>query len=152
MTEDSVMSRERLPLCLAFLLFGVPGLAAPPDAHVGAVQTSSSTLSIHLQWEGAQPLPAGALIACRARVVPLAAPDAAATMQPLDTAIQVPGSAGQCALEIPLTWRGGASPAAVTVLYQMDAISAEGRVSRTGSRTIGVPTVAAAGLQLTVRL
>ncbi|HTX76025.1 MAG TPA: hypothetical protein VMD29_07460 [Terracidiphilus sp.] len=146
------MSLKRVPVCLVLLLSGVPGLAAPPDTHVAAVPAGNDTVSIHLQWDGATPLPAGALIACRARVVPLAPQGGSAAVQPAEASVQAPGSAGQCALEIPLMWRGGASPASVTLIYQMDVASAAGRVARTGSQTISVAAGSGTGPQLSIRM
>jgi hypothetical protein len=147
------MSRIRVPVLLAYLSMAIPAMAAPPNTHAAAAAgPASGVLSVRLQWDGALPLPAGTLVACRARVVPLLQRGASANLQPAEASVQVPGSAGQCALEIPLAWRGSGAPAAVTVVYEMDAISVAGRVARSGSQTVGIPAVTVAPLQLTIRM
>ncbi|HWE86007.1 MAG TPA: hypothetical protein VG267_13765 [Terracidiphilus sp.] len=148
------MSRTRVSVLLACLSMAIPAMAAPADsdAQAAVVAAASGTLSVRLHWDGALPLPAGALIACRARVVPLMPPGASANLQPAEASVQVPGSAGQCALEIPLAWRGWTGPAAVTVVYEMDAASAEGKIARTGSQIVLVSAATGGGLRLTRRM
>lgn len=145
------MSRIRVPVLLACLSMAIAAMAAPPNTHAaGASGPAGGVLSVRLQWDGALPLPAGTLVACRARVVRLLQPGASANLQPAEASVQVPGSAGQCALEIPLAWRGGGAPTAVAIVYEMDTISAAGKVARTGSQTLRVP--GDAPLQLAIRM
>ena len=124
------MSR-RIPLCFACLLVAVPAWAAPPD---GAVPGAGGSTSIILRWNA--PMPSGALIACRARVVPLG-PGAMA--QPAEASVVVPGGGAQCALEIPVTWQGSAPPSTITVIYELDARSATGTMTRAGVQTVVLP-------------
>lgn len=142
------MSR-RIPLCFACLLVAVPAWAAPPDGTAPRTAAlASGAASLTLRWD-VTPMPAGSLVACRARVVPLG-PGAIA--QPAEASVVVPGGGAQCALEIPLAWQGGAPPAAVMVIYEMDAQSAAGIVERTGAQTILLPHAAGARLQLTIHM
>ncbi len=137
------MSR-RIPLCFACLLVAVPAWAAPPD---GVVPGTGGSSSLILRWNA--PMPDGALIACRARVIPLGQ---GAIAQPAEASVVVLGGGAQCALEIPLAWQGSAPPAAVTVIYEMDARSAAGMVVRTGAQTVVLPRATGARLQLTIRM
>ena len=124
------MSR-RILFCLVCVLIAFPGLAMLPDPLAPA-----NAVLLRLHWVGATQLPAGAQIACRARVVPL---EPGAKVEPAETSVVVPGGGGQCALEIPLAWQGGI-PGAVAVVYEMDLVSGAGVVARrTGSQVVAFP-------------
>lgn len=146
------MSLERIPLCLAVLLFGVSGLAAAPETPGVPAPAANGRLSIRLHWDGALPVPARALVACRARVIPLAPAGGPVIAHPAEVSLLVPGSAGQCALEIPLAWRGEGAPVQFTVLYQMEAITPAGKMVRSGSQTIGISAAPGSGTQLTIQI
>jgi len=140
------MSR-RIPLCLAGFFVAFPAWAAPPGGDVpanGAI--AADALQLTMQWNEAAQMPAGVLMTCRARVVPVGP---GANAEPAETSAVFRGAGAQCALEIPLAWHGSA-PAAVEVIYEMDAISAGGTVARTGTLTVPVPHMTGTRLQVTV--
>lgn len=130
------MSR-RIPVIFASLLFVVPAVALPADSAAPSnAAPAAAMLSLKLEWNGAAPLPAGVLIACRARITPLSPHGADA--QATEALVEVPGRDGQCALEIPLAWRGGAIPVNASVTYEVGIVTVSGTIPfRTGSRTIG---------------
>lgn len=126
---------HRILLGMACLLVAVAAWAATPEGNnAGSGTISAAGNSLTLRWRA--PVGAGALIACRARVVPLG-PGASA--RAYDASVVVPGGAEQCALEIPLDWRGSAPPASINVIYELDVRSASGTVARTGVQTIVLP-------------
>jgi hypothetical protein len=139
----------RIPVLLAGWLIGLSALAAPPRPPAPARGApSSGVLSIRLRWNASAPLPAGDLIACRARVVPVS--PSGVRQQGVEASVQMPGSGEQCALEIPLGWQGSATPVAAEIRYEMDLVNAAGRAARIGSQTIEIPRNAGARLQLTI--
>lgn len=137
-----------IPVLLACWFAGLTAVAAPPESAAPAHAPSSRVLSLRLQWKSSAPLPAGDLLACRARVVPVA--PSGARRQGVEASVQMPGSGEQCALEIPLAWQGSAAPVAAEVRYEIDLVNASGRAARIGSETIAIPRNAGARLQLTI--
>ena len=122
------MSR-RILMFLACLCLPAMGVAGPPDGSgAGGLAPGGKTISLLLHWDGASPMPSGALLACRARVMPISG--AGPGGQPGESLVVVPGGGRQCAMEIPLAWQGSATPAAVTVIYEMDEVAAGATVAR----------------------
>ncbi|MFZ0393621.1 MAG: hypothetical protein WCF17_20215 [Terracidiphilus sp.] len=144
------MSR-RFPIFLACLSIAVSAAAAPLDIPApGAAARGGGILLLRLQWDGGTPMPAGVLISCRARVLPLSP---GGSWQPAEAWVVASGPGRQCALEIPLAWQGSAAPAAVEVIYELDAVSAGRTVARrTGSITAAVPAANDVPLRLTISM
>jgi len=138
---------HRIPICVAFFLIAVPVWAAPPDREASAsCATAQGLVVLNLRWAGPVPLAAGDVLTCRARIVPLMR---GAQGRTGEVSVVVPGPAGGCALEVPLVWRDGVAPGEVTLVYQMDAVTAEGSLERkTGTLRAG----AAAALRLTIMM
>ncbi|WP_058189126.1 hypothetical protein [Terracidiphilus gabretensis] len=116
----------------AIVLCGVLAAAAQPDpgssnttdssVNAGSAMTSVYALTFHPE---AGALPAGAVYVCRARIMPStnAAPPANGS-----------GNQSGCALELPFAWQANRPQPAATLSYEVNAVSADGRVLRSVAR------------------
>ena len=96
--------------------------AAAPGADAGSALVGVYVLTFHP--EVSRPLPPGAMVVCRARILPgvNAAPQAA-----MGTA---GGNQSGCALEIPFVWAANRPQPVAMLGYEVDEIGADGRVLR----------------------
>jgi hypothetical protein len=123
---------------VAILLHGLlmacaPGTGAGTDA--GSAQTGVYRIAFHPQ-AGAL-LPPGATFVCRVRIMP-------GINAAQSTTGAAAGNKSGCATELPFVWMANHSQPAATLSYEVDTISADGRVLRSVIREdVALPNASA---------
>jgi hypothetical protein len=111
----------------AIVLCGVLAAATQPGLSGSSADASGTAASVYAVafHPEAGALPHGEMYVCRARIMP-----GANAAQPAMGA----GNAAGCALEVPFVWAANHSQPAATLSYEVDAVSADGRVLRSVAR------------------
>lgn len=111
----------------------------------------SGAYSLTFNVRFASPVPTGATIQCKARIVPgLSAFDrlrgASAPVQTASGKAQASGSRATCTVEVPFSWMVGDSRNGVALAYEVDEVSA-GAAPVRAQQEIGAPYPAAGARQ-----
>lgn len=120
-------------LCAALLAPGA-ALAAVPERPSTPLEVSG-VYTVHFNLNIASTLPAGAVIVCKAWIVPnlqglpsLGQPNAAPVQAAAGVAI-VSGSTATCAVEIPFSWTVRNSQGGIALSYEIEDRDASGSLS-----------------------
>ncbi len=139
-------------LGLGFLALAAAAWAGPADDSHGSAPpaVASGVYSVNFRVSSATPVPGGATLTCKAKVVPSIPGAPARNTQPV---IGVATPSG-CALEIPYAWSVNQAQAVASLNYEIDAISTAGVVVRSsGPQAVSVaapPPGGAAQVNLSV--
>lgn len=120
------------------------GTTGPAGAGSGAANADtdgalSGIYTISFHPEVSRQLPPGAMLVCRARVLP-----AVNGVQPGAGFGRAPGNQSGCALEVPFVWAANRPQPAATLSYEVDEVGADGRLLRAVTRNgVALPEAAA---------
>lgn len=123
------MTTLRIPLYLGIVAFAAAAWAGPADEPRVSPPpaTASGVYSVTFHVTAGTPVPTGATLRCRAKVVPSLPGAPPTNTQP---AVGV-GSPAGCALEIPYSWTTDQARGVAALNYEIQAVSSSGAVVRT---------------------
>jgi hypothetical protein len=114
---------------VALLLHGLlvagaqPGASGPGVTNTDMDGAVTGVYALSFHPEVSRPLPPGAMVVCRARILP----GVNAVQPAMGTA---GGNQSGCALEIPFAWAANRPRPVATLGYEVDEIGSDGRVLR----------------------
>jgi hypothetical protein len=128
------MRRAHIALfALFFLIVAVAAWATPPPEHRGVPVAVSGVYSVTFNLTIASTLPSGAVITCKAQIVPaqslLQSQSQQGAVTPIESAAgiaTVTGSTATCPVEIPFTWTLASAKEGVGLSYEIDAFNVPG--------------------------
>ncbi len=149
---------RRMARLAVYLAAWAMALSTAPAAVVDVSMPAAST-SVHgaylltFDLSGAAPMPAGAMLNCRARIIPNLPGGDHANLQPV-TAGAAAGAKPKCNIELPFSWIVAQAQNGAWLSYEVEAVSANGtRMWSTAREGIGVAYPAAgATMQINFKL
>ena len=130
------MTSTRIFLLLGLLpLTAAASATSPVDSRIPSTQaTISGVYSVTFHANEATPVPAGATLICKARIVPNLSSGENLNAQPAAASAMGrasgPGSTAECSLEVPFSWYAEPAHNAAALSCEVDAISASGATMR----------------------